>query len=102
MHKLLNVSQHTYIQAIRFITKISTVCYIKYFQQPAFLRGHMVTAVTVTVYTNAFQQRKRCFLSPHRRHPLLSYKASASLMQGIRTTLGGHPYQRTPYFAMSG
>ena len=62
----------------------------------------MVTAVTVTVYIHAFQQSKKCLLSPHRRHPLLSYKASASLMQGIRTTLERHPYQRTPYFAMSG
>jgi hypothetical protein len=61
MHKPPNITQHAYIQVIRFITKIAAIYYIKYFQQIAFLRGHMVTAVTVTVYTNAFQQRKRCF-----------------------------------------
>ena len=38
---------------------------------------------------------------PHSRHLHHSCKASPSLVQGIRTSVRRHPYERTPRFAMS-
>ena len=45
---------------------------------------------------------KGCLLWGYRRHPLLSWKASERLVEGIGTRVRRHPYERTPYFAMSG
>ncbi len=50
---------------------------------------------------DALHDSKRCLPYPHRKHLLLSCKASPSLVQGIRTTIRRHPYERISYFAMS-
>lgn len=44
--------------------------------------------------------RSDAFHTPYGRHSLLSWKASPSLVEGIRTARGRHPYKRTPRFAM--
>ena len=52
--------------------------------------------------TDACLHCRWCLLYPHNRHYLLSWKASFTVMEGIRTSVSRHRYKRAPYFAMSG